>query len=177
MTTRSEILARMIGASVPLTTRYFAGFTDANRAAQLPGLPNHFAWTLGHCSLTMHRLAERLDGRALPESDFQPGVQRAEGSAPMRFGTEGVAFNSVPSGDAGAYPTVARCIEVFEGACARLGAAVRGATDQQLDAMQPWGAAQLPMADLILRITLHNAMHSGQLVDLRRGLGLGRVIG
>lgn len=177
MTTRPETLARMIETSIPLSTRYFAGFTDENRAAQLPGLPNHFAWTLGHCALTMHRTAERLDGRPLPEADFQVGVQHADGSPPTRFGTEGVAFNSVPAADAGAYPTVARCTEVFETACARLAAAVRSASDDRLDRPEPWGKAQLPMADLIVRVTLHNAMHTGQLVDLRRGLGLPRVIG
>ena len=64
MTTRPETLARMVETSVPLTTRYFAGFTDANRAAPLPGLPNHFASTLGHCSLTIPPLAEPLAGRA-----------------------------------------------------------------------------------------------------------------
>ena len=177
MTVRSATLARMVEASTPLATRYFAGFTDANRAAQLPNLPNHFAWTLGHCSLTMHRLTERLDGRPMPEADFQIGVQRAEGSPPTRFGTEGVAFGSTPVPEADAYPTLARCIEVFETACARLAAGVGGATDARLDAQEAWGSATMPMADLVLRIITHNAMHSGQLVDLRRGLGLSRVIG
>jgi len=177
MTVRSETLAHLVEASTPLATRYFAGFTDGNRAAQCPGLPNHFAWTLGHCALTMHRMAERLDARPLPESDFQAGVRRADGSPPARFGTEGVAFGSTPVPEADAYPTVARCTEVFEAACARLAAAVGGATDARLDAQETWGSARLPMADLVLRIITHNAMHTGQLVDLRRGLGLSRVIG
>lgn len=177
MPTRGEILAWMIETSKPLTTRYFAVFHDANRAAQLPQMPNHFAWTLGHCALTMHRLAERLDGRPLPERDFELGAVRAAGLPPGRFGTEGVAFGSTPVAEADAYPTVARCIEVFEGACDRLAAAVRGASDERLGAPEQWGKAQLSMADLIVRVNLHNAMHSGQLVDLRRGLGLGRVVG
>ena len=177
MTARSETLARLVETSTPLATRYFAGFTDANRAVQLPALPNHFAWTLGHCSLTMHRLAERLDAGGLPEADFQFGVQRAEGSPPTRFGTEGVAFGSTPVPEEGAYPTVARCVEVFEAACARLASGVGGATDARLDAQETWGSATLPMADLVLRIITHTAMHTGQLVDLRRGLGLSRVIG
>lgn len=177
MTTRAETLARMIETSVPLATRYFAGFDDHNRAVQAPGLPNHFAWTLGHCALTMHRMAERMDGGALPEADFQAGAERAEGAPPTRFGTEGVSFNSMPIGDAGAYPLAARCVEIFEGACARLASAVRCASEERLDAMEAWGASELPMVDLVVRVTLHNAMHTGQLVDLRRGLGLGRVLG
>ena len=177
MTNRAETLARMIETSIPLATRYFAGFDDSNRATQLPGMPNHFAWTLGHCSLTMHRMAERLDGLPLPDADFQAGVEHAGGSPPSRFGTEGVAFYSTPTPDADAYPTAARCTAIFEAACQRLAAAVRGASDERLDVMEPWGASQLAMADLVVRVTLHNAMHTGQLVDLRRGLGLSRVIG
>lgn len=177
MPSRSETLAWMIDCSTPLATRYFAGFTDASRAAQAPGLPNHFAWTLGHCGLTMHRVASQLDGGPLPETDFEQGVQRSAGSPPTRFGTEGVAFGSKPVADALAYPTAARSVQVFESACARFAAAARHATDAQLDAMVPWGKSQLPMADLIVRVNLHNAMHTGQLVDLRRALGFDRVVG
>jgi len=177
MSTRGEMLAWMIETSRPLTTRYFAGFTDANRAAQLPHMPNHFAWTLGHCALTMHRLAERLDGAPLPERDFEAGVLRASGSPPARFGTEGVAFGSTPIPENDAYPLVARCIGVFGSACDRFAAAVRTAGDERLAELESWGAAQLPMADLVVRVSLHNTMHSGQLVDLRRGLGFARVVG
>ena len=107
---------------------------------------------------------------------LQPGVVRASGSPPTRFGTEGVAFNSTPLSDPDDYPSAARCAAIFEGACARLAAAVRAASDERLDAPEPWGKAQLPMADLIVRVNLHNAMHTGQLVDLRRALELPRVI-
>lgn len=177
MTTRPETLARMVETSIPLATRYFAGFNDSNRAAQCPGLPNHFAWSLGHCAMYMHKLAERLDGLPLPEADFLVDAAHAEGTPPERFGTESIAFNSSPAAEAGAYPTVARCRAIFEAAGARLAAAVRGATDERLSAPEPWGADQLPMADLVVRVTLHNAVHTGQLIDLRRGLGLNRILG
>ncbi|HZW11325.1 MAG TPA: DinB family protein, partial [Phycisphaerales bacterium] len=131
MATRGEMLAWVIGSSRALMTRYFAGFTDANRAAQLPHMPNHFAWTLGHCAMTMHRVAERLDGQTLPERDFEVGVARAAGSPPTRFGTEGVAFGSTPLPEADAYPPVARCIEVFGAAFDRFGAAFRTASDER----------------------------------------------
>lgn len=175
--TRGEVLAWMIDASKPLVIRYFAGFEDGNRAAQAPGLPNHFAWTLGHCALTMHRVAERVDDGELPESDFAFSAEFAEGSPPTRFGTEGVAFGSTPVGDGERYPVVSRCVEIWETASDRLAAAVRGASDERLDAEEPWGKATLSMATLIVRVNSHNAMHSGQLVDLRRALGLTRVIG
>lgn len=180
MPTRSETLAWMIEASKPLVTRYFAGFDDGNRAAQAPGMPNHFAWTLGHCALTMHRVAERLDGGALPGCDFAEGVETAsgaEGETPTRFGTEGVAFGSTPSASPDGYPIVARCVEVFEAAHDRLAGAARGASEEGLDAEQAWGSRTLSMALLLVRVNAHNAMHTGQLVDLRRALGLSRVIG
>lgn len=177
MASKGEILAWMVEASTPLATRYFAGFDDSNRAAQAPGLPNHFAWTLGHCALTMQRVAERIDGEALPERDFAEHAEFAEGSPPARFGTEGVAFNSTPIADAHRYPPAGRCVEIFEAACGRLAAAVRGASDERLDADEPWGASTLTMAALVVRVNSHNSMHTGQLVDLRRALGLARVIG
>ena len=113
----------------------------------------------------------------MPEGVFQTEGVRAEGSPPDRFGTEGVSFNSTPVAEADAYPLVARCVEIFEGACARLALAVGGASDDRLDKMEAWGASELSMADLVVRVNLHNAMHTGQLVDLRRALGLGRVLG
>jgi len=176
MATKGETLAWMIEASTPLATRYFAGFDDATRAAQAPGMPNHFAWTLGHCALTMQRVAERMDGGELPESDFAAQVEFAEGSPPARFGTEGVAFDSTPSAERGCYPVAHRCVEVFEAASCRFAAAVRRSSDERLEADEPWGASTLSMATLIVRVNAHNAMHTGQLVDLRRALGFPRVI-
>ncbi|MFG0244184.1 MAG: DinB family protein [Phycisphaerales bacterium JB054] len=175
--TKGETLAWMIDVSKPLATRYFAGFDDNNRAMQAPNLPNHFAWTLGHCAMTMQRVAERIDGGPLPAADFAAGVEFADGSPPTRFGTEGVAFGSKPVADAGRYPVVARCVEIFEAASDRFAAAARGASDERLDAEEPWGKVTLSMAMLIVRVNSHNSMHTGQLVDLRRALGLDRVIG
>lgn len=177
MHTRTETLAWMIDTSKPLALRYFSGFDDSNRAAQAPNLPNHFAWTLGHCAMTMQRVAERLDGEGLPEADFEVGVEFAAGSPPTRFGTESVAFGSTPVGEADRYPVAARCVEVFEAASDRLSEAVRWASEQRLNAEEPWGATTLSMAMLIVRVNSHNSMHTGQLVDLRRALGLDRVIG
>lgn len=177
MSSRARTLADMIEVSTPLATRFFAGFNDDNRAAQLPNLPNHFAWTIGHCALTMHRVAPLLDGAPLPERDFEEGVEHAGGSPPTRFGTEGVAFGSKPVGVAERYPAASVCVGIFERACARLSRAAANADDAQLDQMHPWGAGQLRLADMLIRVNVHNAMHAGQLVDLRRGLGLARVIG
>jgi len=177
MESHAEFLARLIEVSRPLTTRYFAGFNDANRASQAPHLPNHFAWTLGHCALTMHRLSERLDGKSLPDSDFEIGAGRATGSPPSRFASESVAFGSTPLPQPDLYPLASRCVEIFEEAYDRFVGAVRSVDDGRLEVEESWGKARLPMAGLIIRVNTHNSMHSGQLVDLRRALGFDRVVG
>lgn len=177
MPTRAETLAWVIETSAPLVARFFAGFTDANRAVQARHLPNHFVWTLGHVALTMHRLAEKLDGEPIPAADFEVGTLRPPGDPPERFGTEAVCFGSTPTPDAGAYPTTARAREVFDAALARLARAVRHADDDALNRPTSWGKNELPLGDLIVRVIFHNALHAGEIVDLRRALGLGRVVG
>jgi hypothetical protein len=152
--------------------RYLAGFDDTNHTRQLPGLPNHVAWNLGHCALTMHRVAERLDGRSLPERDFVTGGRKDGGGDAQRFSVESVAFGSTPSASGREYPTMTRCREIYESACDRLSEAVRLAPESKLDEMTPWGAGQtMPLYLLALRMMFHNGDHLGQIVDLRRGLG------
>ncbi len=166
-------LAHGIELSQTLTKRYFAGFDDSNRTKQAPGLPNHFAWQLGHLALTMHRVAEKLDGGSLPPSDFSPSDR---GDARC-FGTESVSFGSKPSDSPASYPGASRCVEVFDGSCVRLARALRAAGPDKLARQHPWGAtgATSSVHDLALRMLVHNGMHAGQLADLRRALGMGSI--
>jgi hypothetical protein len=140
-------------------------------------LPNHVAWNLGHIALTMHRVADKIDGQGLPASDFAVGPGAAGDS--QRFSSESVAFGSMPTGDSMAYPSYARCIAIFEGACDRLAAAASGATDAQLAAETPWGGPGMttPVHLLVARMAFHNGMHCGQIADLRRALGMGSIFG
>jgi uncharacterized protein YbjT (DUF2867 family) len=73
---RGHLLADAVETSRVLLARYFPGFTDANRTSQAPGLPNHFAWCLGHLALTMHRVAGMIDGGPLPGDAFVEGEQQ-----------------------------------------------------------------------------------------------------
>ena len=175
MSTRPEALARAVELSKPLLTRYLAGFTDDTRATQADGLANHAAWTLGHLALTLHRAAEQLDGLPLPEADFV--TRDGHGGSAERFDTESVSYGSRPVADAGRYPTLARATAIFETACDRLAAAVRAADDAHLDAEASWPRAGMTVADLVVRMVFHNGVHAGELVDLRRALGLGPVVG
>lgn len=165
-----DLLAEALLANKQLVSRYLAGFDDTNHTRQAPGLPNHAAWNLGHLALTMHRVAEKLDGKPAPESDFAAaGVPAGQQSG--RFSVESVSFGSKPGEERSAYPTLARCLQIFESACDRIAAASRAATDDKLAEMTAWGPIQTPLWQIVLRMSFHNGMHTGQLADLRRAFG------
>ncbi len=172
MSDKSSVLADGIEASRMATELFFTGFDDSNRVSHAPGLPNHFAWTVGHLAFVMHRAAERFDGGPLPESDFVPATR---GDA-ARFGIEGVAKDSVPIADASAYPGDARSRAIFAKATARLIAAVRAASDEKLATTTKWGQREMPLAALASRMGFHNGFHAGQLASLRKALGMKGVL-
>ena len=94
-------LAAGIRVSGPLVERVLDGFDDDTRVKQMPGLPNHVAWTLGHLALTMHYAADYVAGfnepQRLPTSDWIHGDGTA--GAPSRYATEAVAVGSTPVPD------------------------------------------------------------------------------
>lgn len=170
--TRGEMLARAVIDSGELLRRYLAGFDDSNCTTQAPGLPNHAAWCLGHCALTMHRAAECLDGGARPAAHFIDGADRGDVN---RFGTESVSFDSRPTDDPKRYPGLARSTAIFDAACRRLAHAARTIDDSRLDGITRWGRAETPISGLVSRMVFHNGTHCGQIVDLRRALRLGSI--
>lgn len=180
---RQLAIAEGILSCKVMTARYLAGFDESNRAAQAPSLPNHAAWSLGHCAMYMHRVAERLDAKPMPASDFIVGDMTKPPADPFaprgdstRFHTESVAFGSTPTADPDRYPPLARAVEVFNNACDRLAAAVRSTPDAALDQPTKWGAAELPMVLVCFRMIFHNGFHTGQIADLRRALGFKSVL-
>lgn len=173
MSSAQEHIARGVESTKQLLARYLKGFTDDNRLAQAPSLPNHVAWSLGHLAHTMHRVAEHFDAKPLPPDLFI--VDAHKGDA-RRFGTEGVCFGSSPSTDPEAFPPLSRCLEAYEGACDRLASAVRGASDADFEREVPWGAGTQTLGMLCFRMVFHNGMHTGQIADLRRALQLGSIL-
>lgn len=164
-------LAGVVLASGPMLTRYLAGFDDATRVARAPGLPNHVAWTLGHCAYTMGRLVERFGGPSLPARDF---AERGDAST---FTIGSVRLGTTPDPEPEAWPTLDRCRRAFEDGVERLAASVGGATRADLARRVDWGGTDRPLGELVSRVSLHNAIHAGQLADLRRALGMARVSG
>lgn len=170
-----DLLAELIASNKTFMNRYLKGFNDSNYTRQAPNMPNHVAWNLGHLALTMHRVAEKLDAKPLPASDFFP--QGTPNGDTQRFSPESVGFGSAPADDPLLYPSYARSLQVFENACDRLAAAARSASDQQLTSETPWGAPGMtsPIYLLIARMAFHNGFHCGQISDLRRAFALGSI--
>ncbi|MBZ0172429.1 MAG: DinB family protein [Phycisphaerales bacterium] len=172
-------LESTVRATGPLLTPFLSGFDDENRTRQAPGMPNHISWTLGHLSLTMHRAADLVAGfnepQHLPTSDWVHG----DGTAgdPSRYDTESVRFGSTPTTDASRYPRMRRAAEIFEASVDRLAGEVGSASEKALQREVKWGSGVLQVAPLVQRVIFHNGVHAGQIIDLRRVIGLGRVIG
>ncbi len=172
-TLRGQLLADSVRESQRLIARYFKGFDDTNHTRQAPGLPNHFAWCLGHLALTLNRTAEKFDGGILPASDFLSG-NGLSGNI-ERYDTESVCFASTPTSNASIYPSRDRCVAIFEAAISRLATALETADDTTLDSMTKWTNTQIPLWSLAVRMVFHNGVHCGQLADLRRVLGMGSI--
>jgi len=172
-------LAHALRLSEGLFLRYVEGFDDESRVSRVDGLPNHLSWTLGQLALTMHRAADLVLGfteaQALPTADWVHG----DGTAgdPSRYDTESVRYGSTPVGDASRYPRLERALAIFRGSIDKLATATAEATPTMLAREVMWGGSTLAAGDLVPRMVFHNGTHAGQLIDLRRALGLGPVTG
>ena len=167
-------LARAVEMTEGLFTRFLSGFDDTSRTTQAPGVPNHAIWILGHCGLTMHRVAHLLDGAPLPDSDYIIGDGTS--GTPDLFDTATVCKDSTPRDEPDAYPLLARGLDAYTAAIRRLASAVRGSSTESLQQPIEWHGARLTHGELVLRVCFHNGCHAGQLTDLRRVLGLPMVI-
>ena len=176
---RAEVLAAAVLETKMLLGRYLAGFNDVTHVRQVPDLPNHVAWALGHCALTMHTVAAKFDGKPTPRDDFVTG-DGTQGSRDRGvFDTEAVAFGSRPEERHDRYPRLDRCVQIYNSAADRLAAAIRQADEATLDKPVPWGAtgASIPLWALAVRMVFHNGFHTGQIADLRRALGFKSIFG
>ncbi len=154
-------LADAVESTGDLLIRFLEGFNDTNAAAQAPNLPNHAAWTLGHLALTMHRAAERIAGETFP----------------LQWDPEPYAFGSTPTADRDDYPPLAEMVQRYRRSLKLAAGAARKTGEAGLKKEVAWGRTTTTTRDLLLRMVWHNGVHCGQLIDLRRALGLGTVIG
>ena len=78
--------------------------------------------------------------------------------------------------DRAAYPTWSEINARFDAAVKTLAEVVRGLSEADLARTIPWGAGTITARDAAIRMVFHNGTHTGQIVDLRRALGMNRVI-
>lgn len=172
-------LAVMIRGTGPLLGQFLDGFDDENRTATGPGLPNHISWTLGHLAITMHFAADFAAGfnepQKLPTNDWIHG----DGTAgdPSRYDTESVRRNSTPTADAKRYPRMVRAQEIFDVAIERFAEETAALKPSGMEREIKWGTNVLTVGGLIQRVMFHNGVHAGQIIDLRRALGMPNAIG
>lgn len=142
--------------------RYLAGFDDSNATRQGAHLPNHAIWNLGHLALYNHRAAEALAGQKMP----------------LAWDPEPFAFGSKPADDPSGYPTLKETIDHYQTSVRTLARAGGQVGEAGLDRSVPWGrgGAVVTGRQLLMRMVFHNGTHCGQIVDLRRALGLPKVI-
>ncbi len=153
-------LADAIKSTEGMLFRYLEGFDDGNAVAQTPTLPNHAAWTLGHLALTMHRAAERI-------ADDRFGLD---------WDPEPYALGSTPTPDRDDYPPLAELSARYRQSMDLLVDAVQDAGETRLARPVTWGRSETTARDLAIRMVVHNGIHIGQLVDLRRALHMSPVI-
>ncbi|MCC6952118.1 MAG: DinB family protein [Phycisphaerales bacterium] len=138
-------------------SKYSAGFSQEQMTAQPAGHVNHLLWTIGHLAATAGWALSVISGEkgAVPEAYEK------------MFG-----MGSVPVGDAGAYPSVDEVKGYFDSSFDRLVSAVSKMTDAQLSEAVEAGGFASDKADLAAKISWHEGWHVGQVVALRRALGI-----
>jgi hypothetical protein len=171
----AKILASSVESTGPLLLRYADGFDTVTAIRQLHGLPNHLLWILGHCGFTMQRVGGFLDGGEVPRADYRAQPEPEVGN--NSFVISVIQRDSIPLECAEQYPSLPRGLEIFASAITRLATAVREVSPEQLASPVEWHEGPIELSQLIHRVCFHNACHAGQIVDLRRGLGLPRIIG
>lgn len=127
--------------------------------AQVPGLPNHALWTLGHLATSMPFFAAvaGVSVGALPEG------------YDALFG-----MGSKPTGDSAAYPPAVEVIAQYERTFREFCAAIEKLSDAELaepSAKVDSGIVKLKL-DALSRAAWHEGWHAGQVSLTRKAIGL-----
>lgn len=132
--------------------------------AQVAPANNHVLWTYGHLAMTNDWLASLVDGKPKSVPD----------SYEKLFG-----FGSTPVNDPSSYPALADVKREYEKASKRLTGGISRLDDAGLQSKTEgdgFGFAN-NKGDCLLKAAWHEGWHLGQIADLRRGLGLSKLMG
>ena len=130
-------------------------------------------------AITMHFAADFAAGfnelQKLPTNDWIHG----DGTAgdPSRYDTESVRYKSTPTTDAKRYPRMVRAQEIFDVAVDRFAEETAALKPSGMQREIKWGENVLMVGSLVQRVIFHNGVHAGQVIDLRRALGMPGAIG
>ena len=149
--------------AIEYSRRFASAMIDAIPADQychqpFPGA-NHALWTLGHLAAADAFFLERIGGT--PDERFA----RLQGQ---------FFIGSKPSGNLAEYPPVEEVRRWFDEARANLVAHYRSLSEEQLAQPLPeqWQRMAANPGALLARISVHESSHAGQLMVVRKSLGL-----
>lgn len=151
------------GFNVKLMDRMTADVPEERFYEQLPGLPNHPGWQVGHVTFVRASVARAL-GRPGPVDP-----ERLAWAAP----------NSAPKGGAEGHPGKAELLAMYRAAQEHLAAVVGGLDEATLESPSPERMRErFPTVRNLLFGLLgpHDALHLGQLSTWRRAAGYPRVL-
>ena len=151
-------------ANAHLLRAMLADIPPADLCRQPNGIRNHAAWQVGHVAFVRSAVAKMLGADAgLPETWaalFAPGTD--------------------PTADAATYPTKDELTAAFDRAhrasCDAVAKATPGALDQPPPVERLRGRFPTMRHLAFGMLTIHDAMHIGQLSVWRRAMGLPRTI-
>ena len=165
-TTLSSVDAGLSGLAFArgFTHKLIEGIPDdklTHRAA--PG-SNHALWIMGHLAHSENSFCSKVSGNesVLPENYAK------------LFG-----MGSEPSDDASTYPSKAELLDSLDKARTALTDWLGGLNEDQLAAPLPEDYQMFGpnVASLASAIAYHEGVHAGQLIEIRRSLGLPRAMG
>lgn len=146
------------------TLKLAADITDEQMTHRPTPQANHAAWILGHLAYADDGFRTKLSGNeaVIPEN------------YEALFG-----MGTTPSDDASLYPSKADLIAVLEQSHAALTSWFKSLSDEQIASPLPEGMEMFGAnhATLAATMTWHEGIHAGQLIEVRRSLGLPRAFG
>lgn len=126
----------------------------------------------------MARLGSLIGGPGPDPQHYSQGgevVLDAQGH-PLQYRTQDIRKGSEPGAEASRFPTLARGELIFRSAASHLAEFVEQQSPAALGANVAWSDGPQRVDALVMRLCFHNGMHAGQLTDLRRVLGMARVL-
>jgi hypothetical protein len=142
-------------------TKVAMAFVDGHQVSQAPGIPNHALWTLGHLAVTNGWMHSLLTGT--------PSLVPSSYDAMFNMGT-------TPHQDAASYPSFDEVKKFYDESFEQILGVIRTMNDEQLftPTVTDSHGFVTSKIDTLAKTAWHEGWHIGQLVDLRRALGIER---